>query len=230
MDGLDESPVSHVDDKQVHILRSSRPRELAYINSYFPEVDIFSDATAEMMVGNWQGIYHQIRPEDFTRDWIEWISRTTDVVFVVSCLDSAAARGPRGHAWAWEHWQQVEAQSPTFAPFRYQLPMLCARWPLVPSYDFQEPFGTPPPDAELSPGAPAAPLFLLSTRADPTTPLANAWETSRQHPNSSVVVLELGGHDQFSRASDCVRDAVRVYFDEGVVPPNGTSCEPVPRA
>lgn len=73
----------------------------------------------------------------------------------------------------------MEAEAPTPAEYRYLLAMRCARWTFEPAYDFHEPFGALSPDSDLAPDAPAAPLFLLSNKHDPSTTLAQAWDVSR---------------------------------------------------
>ncbi|KAH6675342.1 Alpha/Beta hydrolase protein [Plectosphaerella plurivora] len=169
---------------------------------------------------------------DFDEETGSWLdipfTWSHDAATVISCLDMHARKPEMDLDWAYERYKAMEAESPTAAEFRYLMHMRCARWTITPAYDFQEPFGAPPPEPDLAPDAPAAPLFLLNARLDPTTPLVSAWTTSRLYPNSSVMIIEMAGHDNFERADDCVFDAARAYFDDGVVPPNGTICQPAP--
>ena len=72
----------------------------------------------------------------------------------------------------------------------------------------------------------ANPVMLVNGHFDPVTPFAGPQNTSAGLEGS--VLLEHGsyGHGMFSHPSLCTMHAVRDYFDKGVLPAEGTRCEP----
>ncbi|OHE92579.1 hypothetical protein CORC01_12158 [Colletotrichum orchidophilum] len=120
---------------------------------------------------------------------------------------------------------ELEHQSPTFAGYWSQIRFACTSWLVRPKWRFTGPFSTPPHDAALVEGRPAAPLLFLSSRLDPVTPLRNAWRMSEGHPGSAVVIQESVGHCALAAGSKCTTKIIREYLEHGTVPESGTVCE-----
>ena len=70
------------------------------------------------------------------------------------------------------------------------------------------------------------PILYVNGKYDPVTPLKHAERASKRFKGS--VVLEHGGygHGVFADPSTCVQKHVQAYFDRGVLPEEGSSCEP----
>ncbi|OAA60096.1 Peptidase S33 tripeptidyl aminopeptidase-lik [Cordyceps fumosorosea ARSEF 2679] len=106
----------------------------------------------------------------------------------------------------------------------------CSKWRTPAKWQFHGPFTSPAPSRDASkpePGRPAAPILFLSNRLDPVTPLRAARKAAAKYPGAGVLVQEALGHCVLGspRSSDCTRDVVRKYFDEGVVPDGEKTCE-----
>ncbi|KAI3559239.1 hypothetical protein CABS01_02372 [Colletotrichum abscissum] len=120
----------------------------------------------------------------------------------------------------------LESQSPTFAGYWGQIRSACTSWLVRPKWRFTGPFTTPPHDAAVVEGRPAAPLLFMSSRLDPVTPLRNAFKASEGHPGSVVVIQESVGHAAFATGSKCTTKILREYLEHGTVPESGTVCQP----
>lgn len=106
----------------------------------------------------------------------------------------------------------------------------CSNWKTRAKWQFHGPFTTPEPSKLTSapePGRPAAPIFFLSNRLDPVTPLGGAQKVAKKYPGASLLIQETMGHTAFGahKFTNCTTDLVRQYMDEGVVPAKETSCE-----
>ncbi|KAJ0332344.1 hypothetical protein COL5a_002054 [Colletotrichum fioriniae] len=121
---------------------------------------------------------------------------------------------------------ELESQSPTFAGYWGQIRFACTSWLVRPKWRFTGPFTTPPHDATIVEGRPAAPLLFMSSRLDPVTPLRNAFRASAGHPGSAVVIQESVGHAAFATGSKCTTEIIREYLEHGTVPESGTICQP----
>lgn len=106
------------------------------------------------------------------------------------------------------------------------LPLTCAGWQARPKYRFTGPFRTPAPDPSNVDGRPSAPLLLLSSLYDPVTPLESAYKVSKGHPGSRVLVQNSVGHcTLLSGPSECTRNVVRAYMENGRLPEEGKECQ-----
>ncbi|KAJ9499884.1 hypothetical protein H2202_004874 [Exophiala xenobiotica] len=70
------------------------------------------------------------------------------------------------------------------------------------------------------------PVLLVGNTYDPVTPLASAWNTSAGFDGSVVLQHHGYGHTSAAQPSLCTVDAIRAYFDSGILPAPGTICEP----
>ncbi|KAF2729732.1 alpha/beta-hydrolase [Polyplosphaeria fusca] len=72
----------------------------------------------------------------------------------------------------------------------------------------------------------AAPLLFTSNRIDPSTPLKHAQTMHSFFPGSALLVNNGISHCTINTPSDCMHGHIRRYFDEGILPPANTTCEP----
>lgn len=161
--------------------------------------------------------------------------RDDDGTTAILCGDADFANpdGPyhgQGKRQGVSYWRDYVAalvnQSSTMGAGWSEISSRCSGWRSRPKWRYAGPFTTPPSDPSLKDDAPAAPILFTTTRLDPVTPLRQAFAMSVGHPGSSVLIHDTVGHcATFSGWSDCFRDAVRAYFDDGVVPENGTVCD-----
>lgn len=153
------------------------------------------------------------------------------VAILCGDADYADPDGPHrsGKKQGLEYWKQhvekVKNQSSTFGPFWSTVPSSCSGWRVRPKWRFAGPWGTPPADSELKQGVPAAPILFTSARLDPVTPLHAAYKMSNDHAGSAVLIHETVGHCAVPTGwSECFNERIRAYFDDGIVPANGTVC------
>jgi hypothetical protein len=75
-------------------------------------------------------------------------------------------------------------------------------------------------------------VLIIGNRYDPVTPLYSAKEAKRlmeleNGDSNAVLLIQNGfGHGSFAHPSKCTFDYMRNYIFNGVVPPDGTICEP----
>ncbi|TQW01113.1 proteinase [Cordyceps javanica] len=153
----------------------------------------------------------------------------TDAQSAVLCGDGEAITGRNTTFWRAYAAKQI-AQSAVAGARWSDIRISCSNWRTPAKWQFHGPFTTPKPSKNASvpeAGRPAAPIFFLSNRWDPVTPLRAARRVAEKYPGASVLVQESMGHCVFGspRVTDCTRDLVRRYFDEGVVPSEETTCE-----
>ncbi|ELU43520.1 TAP-like domain-containing protein [Rhizoctonia solani AG-1 IA] len=65
--------------------------------------------------------------------------------------------------------------------------------------------------------------------AEPITPVVNARTVNRLLPQSRLIVQDGSGHCSLAMASTCTAKAIRGYFLDGVLPPNGIVCDTIER-
>ncbi|KAG8681694.1 hypothetical protein FRC08_015479, partial [Ceratobasidium sp. 394] len=70
-------------------------------------------------------------------------------------------------------------------------------------------------------------ILVIGNTADPITPVVNARAVNRMLPQSRLVVQDGSGHCSLAMASPCTGKAIRGYFLDGVLPPNGIVCDTV---
>ncbi|KAF6806148.1 TAP domain-containing protein [Colletotrichum sojae] len=96
--------------------------------------------------------------------------------------------------------------------------LYCASWKLELKQRFVRGFNDP---VVLS-----TPPLLAGTEHDVVTPLISAVNASASFPGSSVLRFNTFGHGLVNQPSLCTAKAVREYFEDGVLPPTDTVCEP----
>ncbi|KAM0719823.1 hypothetical protein Q7P37_003958 [Cladosporium fusiforme] len=114
------------------------------------------------------------------------------------------------------YWKRLAKLSPTIGPMWAMFRMYCIHYSVRPAYRFTAPF-----EANAS-----HPILLIGNTADPVTPLANAFKMSKGFPGSVVLTQNSAGHTSGSVYSSCTVNHIREYFQAGVLPAEGTVCEP----
>jgi len=91
----------------------------------------------------------------------------------------------------------------------------CAGWKVRPKWRFAGPFV----------GNTSFPVLFIGNTADPVTPLSHAVKMSEGFKGASVLIQNSPGHSSISAVSLCTMKHIQAYFNDGVVPTNGTVCE-----
>lgn len=71
----------------------------------------------------------------------------------------------------------------------------------------------------------AAPILVLNTRFDPSTPLHGAYDGAAQLARAQVNVIEGSGHSTMYAVSTCAEKLKRDYLFTGVLPPKDAVCK-----
>lgn len=93
---------------------------------------------------------------------------------------------------------------------------LCAQWKMEAKEVYDGDFTA----------SPINPVLFVNGMYDPVTPLSSAYNASAGIEKSVVLTHGGFGHGIYSHPSLCTADAVRRYFDKGVLPEEGTVCAP----
>lgn len=128
----------------------------------------------------------------------------------------------------WQNYfQKSKDRSPAFGRHVANIAFTCSGWKSRPKYRFTGPFTSPKADPDSKDGRPSAPALFLSAQIDPITPLKNAHTASKGHPESIVLTQKSVGHCVlYSAPSECTNKVLRAYMANGVLPKEGTECEP----
>lgn len=207
------------------------------INSVYKPVFTFKDAAgkiANAMQGNTTALYDYINatsggPIEDTCKPGPAPPAFEDAEYAILCGDGEDVTGHDASFWR-AYLDKQLAQSSVAGARWSNLRLACANWKTKAKWQFRGPFTTPAPSANCSapePGRPAAPIFFLSNRYDPVTPLRAAHKVASKYPGSALLIQEAMGHTVFSQrmATDCTKNAIRQYFADGVVPSKKTTCK-----
>ena len=88
-------------------------------------------------------------------------------------------------------------------------------WPVEPRGVFRGPFKA----ARNSPT-----VLVVGTTYDPATPYRGSVRLARELGNARLLTMRGDGHTAYGGNSECIDRAVDAYFEQGVVPAEGTSC------
>lgn len=114
-----------------------------------------------------------------------------------------------------EQARQLNAAAPYLGVFLTYGDMACLSWPHHPEQ----------PRAPIAaPGA--APILVLGTTNDPSTPYEWAVAVGTQLESGILVTREGDGHTAFNKGNACVDATVEQYLVDGVVPPADVTCPP----
>ena len=134
-------------------------------------------------------------------------------MFAIACSDGDE------HAWNLEEYKEwykgLEAQSHLMAPMWGHYWMMCAEWKVRAKWRWTGP---------LAATNTSHPILVVSTKYDPCTPLADARMVQTRYGGSGLLVQDSYGHCSLSSPSLCTAKHVRRYFEEGILPDEGTVC------
>ncbi|KAJ6781236.1 hypothetical protein PWT90_05099 [Aphanocladium album] len=231
---LDENPsfVSKGDDTLV-----LRPNDFQFpfISALYIPIMTFKYAATIIdyaMQGNATGLYDLIATEGPIENTCKSGNASPgpkDAQSAILCGDGEDITGRNASFWRGYLDRQL-AQSSLAGARWTEIRLSCSNWTAKAKWNFKGPFTAPEPSKNCSApesGRPAAPLFFLSNRYDPVTPLRGARKVVKKYPGAGLLIQETMGHTVFSAraATDCTKNAVRRYFADGVVPSGETTCE-----
>ena len=137
----------------------------------------------------------------------------SEAMFAIACSDGDQ------HAWNLEEYKEwykgLEAQSHLMAPMWGHYWMMCAEWKVRAKWRWTSP---------LAATNTSHPILVVSTKYDPCTPLADARMVQARYGGSGLLVQDSYGHCSLSSPSLCTAKHVRRYFEEGILPDEGTVC------
>lgn len=137
-----------------------------------------------------------------------------EATFAIACGDGDE------HRWDLEeykgYFKGLEAQSPLMAPMWGIYWMQCAEWPVRPKWRWTRP---------LAAANTSHPILVVSAKYDPCTPLPDARVVQTRYGGAGLLVQDSYGHCSLSSPSLCTAKHVRRYFEDGVLPEEGTVCD-----
>ncbi|MDX3240113.1 alpha/beta hydrolase, partial [Streptomyces sp. ME03-5709C] len=139
-------------------------------------------------------------------------AETTDALLAIGCLSATlSARLTATQTTA--ALPEFARASPRFGAFVAALLPACAHWPAPPT---QFPF------ALTDTGG--APVLVVGTTGDPTTPYAWAKAVARRLPTARLLTYDGAGHTAYQQGDPCVHAAVDRYLLSGHLPPAPAVC------
>ncbi|APA12989.1 hypothetical protein sscle_10g077590 [Sclerotinia sclerotiorum 1980 UF-70] len=112
--------------------------------------------------------------------------------------------------------EELRRKSPLSASVMFNIRLSCAGWKSRTKWNFIGPF-----EQNTS-----HPILFIGNSADNITPLGSAIYNSNLFPGSSVLIQNSYGHTSASCPSKCTAKHRLAYFQTGILPSNGTVCEP----
>ena len=141
-----------------------------------------------------------------------------EAFIAVKCLDRPAVGGV-------EHAEQLSrdwaTEAPVFGPYMSWGELVCWEWPMG--------AGTAEAAGELPVfrAEGSGPILVVSTKYDPATPYEWGVQVADELENATLLSYVGDGHTAYTTGSSCVDDAVDTYFLEGMLPADGTACQPL---
>ncbi|KAF8677373.1 alpha/beta hydrolase fold [Rhizoctonia solani] len=220
IDDLYERPLPVPHGEQPYILTSGMVRNLLFINMYRPRG---WPALAEQIAAGINGDGAPI-----TNAVLNTIERnstkkaqTAMAIEAVTCVDGPELYDVDPHkaveAIIEENVQTYGQVSTHFAGVEVSM---CHHWKTREAERFVGPFN----HTTL-----ANDILVIGNTADPITPVVNARTVNRLLPQSRLIVQDGSGHCSLAMASTCTAKAIRGYFLDGVLPPNGIVCDTIER-
>ncbi|KAF8757709.1 TAP-like protein [Rhizoctonia solani] len=220
IDDLYERPLPVPHGEQPYILTSGMVRNLLFINMYRPRS---WPALAEQIAAGINGDGAPI-----TNAVLNTIERnstkkaqTAMAIEAVTCVDGPELYDVDPHkaveAIIEENVQTYGQVSTHFAGVEVSM---CHHWKTREAERFVGPFN----HTTL-----ANDILVIGNTADPITPVVNARTVNRLLPQSRLIVQDGSGHCSLAMASTCTAKAIRGYFLDGVLPPNGIVCDTIER-
>jgi pimeloyl-ACP methyl ester carboxylesterase len=117
-----------------------------------------------------------------------------------------------------EYWHLLRNISPAAGSTWATLKMKCAAWPIKAAYRFGD-------DDNFGSNT-SHPILFISNTADPVTPLKSGRNMAKRFPGSVVLVQDSAGHCSSAMPTPCTMNAIRAYFQTGILPHKDTVCVP----
>lgn len=117
--------------------------------------------------------------------------------------------------------EQLQERSPAVGAVQLEFRLACVGRKIRPKWrpDFKAMFG------DNQGVRTSFPILFVNNLADNVTPLISAQNDSRVFEDSVVLVQNSWGHTTLAAPSECTARWINRYFQEGVLPPEGTVCE-----
>ncbi|KAF2118555.1 TAP-like protein-domain-containing protein [Lophiotrema nucula] len=115
-----------------------------------------------------------------------------------------------------DYWHDLEKTSPTSGAIWSTLRIKCLAWKIRAAYRFTGKFG-----ANTS-----HPILFVSNTADPVTPLVSGRIMSERFPGSVQLIQDSAGHCSSALPTPCTINAIKKYFQTGILPEPHTVCIP----
>ncbi len=142
-----------------------------------------------------------------------------EAFYAIACLDRPGLGGAAHAAQLARDWAEA---APVFGPYLAWGSLPCWQWPVGPGT--AEAAG----DLPVFTATGSDPILVVSTRFDTATPYEWGVQVAAELENATLLTYEGDGHTAYSTESTCIDDAVDAYLLDGVLPPDGASCEAVP--
>lgn len=176
--------------------------------------DILTNQTSHIL-SLWNPTIPPPCPGDKGQDLLQSIMHTPEVQAAIVCSDSEDLSN--SNISEFRHYlDAMIADSPTAGPLLAEMSLPCARWSptLRTKWRFTGPFES------------SNPILFTNNVYDPVTPIANAKRNARGHQGSIVLEQATAGHCALFPPQECMWGHVRRYLHDGILPPNGTVCQP----
>ncbi|QRV74200.1 Abhydrolase domain-containing protein [Ceratobasidium sp. AG-Ba] len=215
---LYERPLPVPNAEQSYILTSGMVRNLIFVNMYRPRGwGLLAEQISAALQGNGAPITNAVLNTIELDTTVK--AKTALAIEAVTCVDGPDLRDvdPRKavEAIITENVATYEQVSTHFAAIEASM---CHHWNTREAERYLGPFN----HTTL-----ANDILVIGNTADPITPVVNARTVNQLLPQSRLIVQDGSGHCSIALASPCTAKAVRGYFLDGVLPPNGIVCDAV---
>jgi pimeloyl-ACP methyl ester carboxylesterase len=232
VDDLDDSPVPYIAHNSVVTITKDDVMQTIFQALYSPKEKFpsISESIAAAIGGNYTQLYEGLNvpggsfscPIVPRADAYTW---SQDAQNAIACGDGEVQTNMTIPDFQ-DYLDKLQSDSPDFGAAWSNLRLACKGWRVRPKYRFTGPWVTPPPDGTLVEGKPAAPILFVSSTVDPVTPLRMAKAARADHPGSGLLVQNNVGHGTVTVPGRCRDNHIKMYWDTGIVPPEGTVCQP----
>lgn len=136
---------------------------------------------------------------------------STEAFNAIQCADSTV---PRNESTYSELAVSEDQRVPYFGRLGVFDMMSCAYWPQQAVQPYPGPWNRPT----------SAPILVINSRYDPSTPLAGAIDGVHELADAHLLVVEGAGHSTMYVHSTCAEKAKREYLISGTLPAVGATC------
>ena len=159
------------------------------------------------LIGSLDGTYGRQSDGSYSSNFLE-------AYYAVTCTDTPQLGGPAHVAAIVAAWSRT---APVFGESQAWGTLPCWHWAPVQT-------ATAAPPVFHAKGS--APILVVATTHDPSTPYAGGVEVSKELDSATLLTYDGDGHTAYHRGSSCIDAAVDAYLIHGTVPAAGTTCKP----